>query len=293
MAKSDTSKQAGAGGGLGGAYAPKSAASTPITPPPVLQPGAIPAPGQPYVPYEPGMGPGPGGTGEPSAPPDSGGGGGGAGGDTTADIDWAQVFFGNYGLPADLIAQIEALGKKYGTTNPDVFLQAAQNLIRASDWFKTTYPGFASGVTAGLFTDETGYRGYVNQLNQVYQQYLGRAVSGDETAAALAQGATPGLIGNQFQGDAITKTNSGQWQYLTGAFDENGVLTSAEQTAYGREQAGIDTPLGQMVQKRVQQAIGRASALFGGTLAPPSLSLGASGRLTAPSLGVGTPDVGA
>jgi hypothetical protein len=213
-----------------------------------------------------------------------GGGAGGGGGTPPPDIDWAKVYFGQYNLPADLISQIESLGKQYGTTNPDVFFNSALNAVRGSDWFKTTYPGFNAGVTAGLFTDETGYRGYVNSLNNVYQQYLNRHVSGDETAAALAQGATPDLIGRQFQGDAIANVNAPEWQYLSGAFDENGALTGAERTAFGREQAGIDTPLGQMVQKRVQQATARASALFRGTLATPSLSV-ANGRLTAPSLG--------
>lgn len=208
-------------------------------------------------------------------------------------IDWAKVYFGSYNLPGDLISQIEQLGKQYGTTNPDVFYNSALNVVRGSDWFKTTYPGFAAGVTAGMFTDETGYRSYVNQLNNVYQQYLGRHVSGDEAAAALGQGATPDLIGRQFQGDAIARTNAPEWQYLSGAFDETGALTAAERTAYGREQAGIDSPLGQMVQKRVQQAMGRAQSLFGGKLATTSLSLGASGRLTAPSLGSGTPDIAA
>lgn len=210
---------------------------------------------------------------------------------TGPDVDWAQVYFGQYGLPSDIVSQIESLGKQYGTTNPDVFMQSAQNLIRGSDWFKVTYPGFSAGVTAGLFTDETGYRGYVNSLNSVYQQYLGRAVSGDETAAALAQGASPTLIGNQFQGDAIAKTNANDWNYLTGAFD-TGPLSAAEQTAGGREQAGIDTSLGQMVQKRIAQAQQRASTLFGGRLATTSLGQSAGGRLVAPSLGTGsTPDI--
>lgn len=227
------------------------------------------------------------------AAPSNAGTGNGGDGAGASDIDWAKVYFGQYNLPSDLISQIESLGKQYGTTNPDVFLNSALNAVRGSDWFSTTFPGFAAGVRAGLFTDETGYRGYVDQLNTVYQQYLGRHVSGDETAAALTQGATPGLIGNQFQGDTIAKTNANQWQYLTGAFDENGALTSAEQTAYGREQAGVDTPLGQMVQKRVQQALARAQTMFSGSVAPASLST-AQGRLLSPSLGGGNaPDIGA
>lgn len=282
-------------------HSPGLAASTarkPIASPPIPDPGRRPAPGSAEVPYEPGMGADrPGGTGEPAPPPAAGGDNGNGGSDTPPpppDIDWAQVYFGNYGLPSDLIGQIEDLGKKYGTTNPDVFFHAAQNLVRGSDWFAQTYPGFAAGVRAGLFSDENGYRGYVSALTNVYQQYLGRHVSGNETAAALAQGATPSLIANQFQGDTIANVNQNQWQYLTGAFDESGPLSAAETQAFGREQAGIDTPLGEMVQKRVTQAMGRAQALFGGTLGAPSLSLSSSGRLLSPSLGGNaSPDVAA
>lgn len=211
-----------------------------------------------------------------------------------ADIDWAKVYFGQYNLPADLINQIETLGKKYGTTNPDVFFQSALNAVRGSDWFAQTYPGFAAGVRAGLFQDESGYRGYVSNLNTIYQQYLGRHVSGDETAAALTQGATPGLIGNQFQGDTIANVNASDWQYLSGAFDEKGPLTAAERTALGREQAGIDTPLGQQIARRLDYAKQRMQTIFQGRLATPGLTLGTSGLQAPGMLGTRqTPDVGA
>lgn len=218
----------------------------------------------------------------PQPPTGSGGGGGGGGVSDPASIDWADVYFGQYGLPADLKAQIEALGQKYGTSNPDVFFQSAQNVVRQSDWFKTTYPGFFEGVRAGLFTDETGYRSYLNALNQVYKQYVGRDVSGSEAASHLATGANPTLVANQFQGDAIAKTNANEWQYLSGAFSE-GAFSASDNQTLGRELAGIDTPLGQQLQKRLQQASQRAEKIFSGTLATPSLSLGANG-LNAPSL---------
>jgi hypothetical protein len=218
--------------------------------------------------------------------------GAGASADTSANgapaappTDWADVYFGSYGLPADLRGQIEALGQKYGTSNPDVFYQSALNTIRGSDWYKATYPGFAEGVRAGLFTDESGYRQYVNALNQVYRQYQGRDVTGSEAAAALASGANPQLIANQFQGDAIAQTNANDWQYLAGNFGDAGTgqLSAGELKAGGREQAGIDTPLGQLVQKRLQVAAQRAQKIFSGTLATSSLNLGPQG-LNSPGL---------
>lgn len=265
------------GANVAGAAAYVSAAGKALAPPPPLRP-------KDYVidVGSAGFGEAESRLGSPHTPPPPG-----------SEVDWAKVYFGQYDLPGDLIGQIEKLGKQYGATNPDVFYNSALNAVRGSTWFTATYPGFAAGVRAGLFQDESGYRGYVSSLNSIYQQYTGRAVSGDETAAALGQGATPGLIGRQFQGDAIAKTNAPEWQYVSGAFDSTGALTAEERTAYGREQAGIDTPLGQMVQKRVQQAMGRATAIFGGTLATPSMSL-AKGRLSAPSLSTSsTPDIAA
>jgi hypothetical protein len=208
----------------------------------------------------------------------------------TADVDWADVYFGQYGLPSDLKAQIMALGQKYGSSNPDVFYQSAQNLIRQSDWFQQTYPGFNSGVRAGLFTDETGYRGYVNQLNDIYQQYTGRSVTGAETSNALQSGLSPSYIGQQFQGQAYIGANQDQIQYLSGAFG-GGQLSQSELASLGNEQAGIDTPQGQRFQTALQRAQQRLQGIFSGALATPSLSL-STGRLSAPSL-VRNPDVAA
>lgn len=205
-----------------------------------------------------------------------------AGGGAPPSIDWADVYFGGFGLPADLKNQIMQLGQKYGTTNPDVFFQSAQNLIRQSKWFTTTFPGFQAGVRAGLFTDETGYRGYLNQLNQIYKQYAGRDVTGSEVEGALTEGVSPDLVGRRFAADAYLKANQNDIQYLTGAFD-NAALTPEELQAYGREQAGIDTALGQQVAARLDLAKQRFQGIFQGRLATPGLQLSSNG-LSAPGL---------
>lgn len=209
------------------------------------------------------------------------------------DVDWADVYFGAFNLPADLRAKIIQLGQKYGTTNPDVFFQSAQSLIRASDWFKTTFPGFDAGQRAGIISSEADYRNYLNQLNQHYKQYAGRDVTGAEVAAALGEGVSPDIVGRRFEADAYLKANTNDIQYLAGAFD-TGQLSGGELTAYGREQAGIDSPIGQQVARRLDQAKQRFQTIFQGRLATPGLTQGASG-LSAPGLSGTrtTSDVGA
>lgn len=259
-----------------------------INPPPILGPGRRPNPGSAYVPHEPGMGTGPGGTGAPD-----GAGGGGGGGDGAPDIDWASVYFGSYGLPADLINQINELGKKYGTSNPDVFFQSAQNTIRGSDWFKTTYPGFFAGVKAGIFQNEQGYRDYVNNLNGVYKQYTGKVVSSGDVEAALNEGVSTDIVGRRFAGQAYVNANRNDIQYVEGAFD-TGQLSESELKAYGQEQAGIDTPLGQQLQRRLNLAQQRLKTVFSGSLATPNLSVGANGLQATSLLGNrASTDVGA
>ena len=212
--------------------------------------------------------------------------------------DWADAFWGSLGLPQSLINQInDALAK---VTDPTQAMAVGQNLLRSSDWYKQTFPGIANGIQQGLFTDETGYRSYVNQLNNLYQQYYNRAISSDEVTGYLQSGRSATYVGNVLQGNALAQTQAPQLQYEQGAFGE-GRLTDQQLQAYGQEQAGIDTPLGQQIQLRIQQAQKRLQTIAQGTLAAPNLSLGAQG-VFAPTLAAGkqqtsartgSPDVGA
>ena len=217
---------------------------------------------------------------------------------TGPPIDWASIYWGSLGLTPDLIAQINKIFGLY--PDQSIAFQVAQNYLRGTDWYAKTFPGIAYGIRNGLFTDETGYRSYVNDLNNLYQQYNGRAVTGDEVANWLTQGRNVTYIGKAFQGNAIANTEAPDRQYEAGAFTPEGQLSQAQLQAYGQEQAGIDTPLGQQITQRLQQAQQRMSKLFQGSLATPNFTLGPQG-LYAPSiqgsresLGKGGgPDIGA
>ena len=196
--------------------------------------------------------------------------------------DWYKAFFANYGLPPDVQSNILDILKKYAS-DPATAQALSTQYLRGTDWYKTTFPGFSEGVNNGLFTDETGYRNYLNAFNNIYNQYLGRHISGDETAALLKEGINPSTLANRFQGQAYIQANKPEIQYLSGAFG-NGQLTPDQLSALGNENAGIDTAQGQLQQKILQKAQQVYGKLFQGSLATPSLTLGANG-LSAPSLG--------
>lgn len=200
---------------------------------------------------------------------------------TNFAADWYKSFFGQYGLPGDVQSSIVDILKQYAT-DPTTAQTLAQQYLRTTPWFQTTFPGFSAGVTNGLFTDETGYRSYLNSVNNVYNQYAGRHVSGDELTALLQEGANPQLVANRFQGQAWVNANGADSQYLGGAFG-GGRLSSDQLTAAGNESAGIDTAQGQAVQLMLQKATQRAQAVFGGVLARPGLSQGPGG-LSSPGL---------
>lgn len=211
---------------------------------------------------------------------------------TTFAADWYKSFFAQYGLPADAQASIINILKQYAS-DPTTAQTLAQQYLRGTDWFATTFPGFSSGVTNGLFTDETGYRSYLNSVNGLYNQYTGRHVSGDEVTALLQEGANPQLLANRFQGQAWVGAHSNEVQQASGAFGD-GQLTPDQLTALGNENAGIDTEQGQKLQTMLAKAQQRAQTVFQGVLGTPNLKLGSNG-LSAPGLlgAQQTPDVAA
>jgi hypothetical protein len=213
---------------------------------------------------------------------------------TNFAADWYKAFFGQYGLPGDVQASIVDILKQYAA-DPTTAQTLAQQYLRTTPWFQSTFPGFSSGVTNGLFTDETGYRSYLNSVNNVYNQYTGRHVSGDELTALLKEGANPQLVANRFQGQAWVNANGNDSQYLAGAFGD-GRLTPDQLTAAGNESAGIDTAQGQAVQLMLQKATQRAQSVFSGVLARPATSQGPNGPVSPGLRGAsgstsGSPDV--
>lgn len=211
---------------------------------------------------------------------------------TTPVTDYSS-FLNIYGLPGDVQNKVNQIFQNTPDLNQATALAMAY--VRGTPWYATTYPGIQEGIAKGVIGNEADYRNYLTNVNMLTKQYLGRDISGQEIGDFLKQGYDPTRIGRIYQGGAIAKTNAGDWNYATGAFDANGALTADESAALGQEQAGIDTALGQKVQRRLDLAKQRMSAVFGGQLATPSLSL-ANGRLSAPGLAAGataTPDVAA
>lgn len=209
--------------------------------------------------------------------------GGGVGGSSSEfSADWYKAFFNQYNLPGNIQDQVVSLLKKYAS-DPTTAVALAQQYLRTTDWYQQTFPGFTEGVRAGLFTDETGYRGYLNAVNQNYNNYVGRHVSGDELKNLLTQGVDPNTVGKQLQGDAYVSANRNDIQYLAGNFGD-GRLSESDLQAEGRQVSGLDTAIGQKVDAALSKAKQRAASIFSGQLARAGQTLGPNG-LQAPGLG--------
>lgn len=170
---------------------------------------------------------------------------GAAGGTSDGTIDWENVL-GDYGLPPDVIAQLNVIWKAAaGDVNKAVTL--AQAYVRGTDWYKATYPGIDQGENAGLFGDERGYRAYQNQINQLYSQYFGRLATSAEVSGYIMKGQAASQVANQLQSQAAQGTITDPLKAL---------FTPDELKALTDEQAGIDTALGQQILQKANLAVG-------------------------------------
>lgn len=202
-------------------------------------------------------------------------------------MDWASSFFASLGLPPDVVNQVNQIFTQYSDVN--AASQAALGYIRGTPWYATTYPGIQAGIQKGLVANEADYRNLLNQQSQIYKQYLGRDVSGSEFAANLANGTSNQTLGGQLQGAALAGTYGNDWRYTLGAFGN--APTAAETQALGQEQAGLDTPLGQQIKRRLDLAQQQLTSRFQGTLATPGIT-NTNGRFASPGLAPSsTPDL--
>ena len=194
-------------------------------------------------------------------------------------VNWADTYFSGLGLPPDVAAQINTIFTKYADVNEATAV--ALSYIRGTPWYAQTYPGIQYGIQHGIIANESDYRQYVTAIDTQAQRYLGRHISGDEITGYLTQGISPGVVGQQYAGQANIQAFGGDYKYALGAFGE-GQPSDTELTALGQEKAGLDSAIGQRMQRALDQANQRLSSIFQGTSATPSLST--TGGLSAPSL---------
>jgi len=234
-----------------------------------------------------------GGGGQPGQPGTGSHSGGSSGGDTAAGgntIDWSQ-YFSDWGLPADVVAQLNQILQKETDTQRAVTMGIA--FIRGTAWYKATYPGITSGFANGLVANEAQYRQMLNEQNQLFAQYLGRPITRDEFAAHLNEGIGTDTVSKRLQGQAYIGTYRPDIQFALGGYG-SGQASEGDLTALGQQQAGLSNPVGMKLAKALDEATKRLQGLFGGTLASPAgLSLGGAG-LAAQGVqgGSTTPDIG-
>jgi hypothetical protein len=184
--------------------------------------------------------------------------------DTGATTDWS-AYMDFWNLPTDLKKELDSIFRN----TPDVnqAIAKAQAYVRGTPWYAQTYPGIQDAMAKGLVRNEADYRAQQNSYNQVYRQWNdGRDISAAEFAGYLREGVSADTIGRRFQGASYANVYGNDWQYLSGNFGE-GRLSGDELTAFGRQNAGIDSELGMRIQRRMQQAQERIRAVFSGSLA--------------------------
>ncbi len=153
--------------------------------------------------------------------------------------DWASVYWGSLGLPTDVSARIDKIFAQYADHTTAAAL--AQQYLRSTTWYAQTFPGIEYGIRNGFFNDETGYRQYVQQVNDAWKTFAGHPISGREVAAWLQQGKSSDYLAKYIEGESIALTNRQQTQALAGAQGPQGQLTPEQLHALGLQQAGIST----------------------------------------------------
>lgn len=208
-----------------------------------------------------------------SPPPATTGAASGASGDFSSML-------GIYGLPPDVQNEVNQIFAQTSDVTEATALALAY--VRGTAWYAQTYPGIQAGISNGLINNEADYRAYVNQIDQLSQQYTGQQATAAQIAGYITSGYNPSYVGNLFQGQATVAANSPQWQYESSQFG-TGPLTGAQQTALGNEKSGIDTSLGQTLQNNLNNSLTRLTKAFNGVVATPQMGLGSQG-LNAPQL---------
>ena len=203
-------------------------------------------------------------------------------------LDW-RAYLTNWGFDQKIVDELDRIFRTY--SDPNQASAPAVAYIRGTDWYSKTFPGIQEGMKLGIIGNEQDYRSYTNQLNDLYNRYYGRNVTGAEVAQKLGAGFSASRTGAQLSGEAFVKANRNDIQFTLGAYG-NGQASDQELQALGEENAGLDSLLGQQLQARLDKARQRLATAFQGTLATPSLRVLSNGRLST-GTGINTNDVAA
>jgi len=172
------------------------------------------------------------------------------------------------GLPPEVAARIDQIIRQYPG---EAGQKRAIQWLMTTTWFKQEYAGYDVGFAKGQFSDPFSgglaqHRAYKSELQRIHRQYYNRDLTVDEVTGYINQGYDPGRVERMGQGHATVQANQGEWQYLSGAYG-GGMLSEEEKKAYGEQQAGIDSELGQRIKTKVETALQRMQRVFQGTTA--------------------------
>ncbi len=203
---------------------------------------------------------------------------------------WSTTWWASLGLPADVSARLDKILTQY--TNQQLATAAATTYLRGTQWYAQTFPGIEAGRTSGITPNEATYRAYVNDFNNLYQQYLGRPATARDVQAELMNGRDINYLAKYLQGNSYALANKQNIQALAGA-QGPGPLSGQELQAYGQAKAGVGSALGDKIQVQMEQAAKRLQGVFQGVAGNASVSLGPQGPFAQTLQGSQSTDVGA
>lgn len=188
---------------------------------------------------------------------------GGDGDSAGPQQDWSS-YLGMFGLPADVLKEINAIFQK----TPDIgqAVVRAQAYVRGTPWYAQTYPGIREAIAKGIVRDEQDYRRKQNEFDQVFRQWTSNGITTSQYAQFLKEGVDAATVERRFAGDAFANAGRNDWQYLAGNFGE-GRLSDDDVKALGRQQAGLGSARGINLQSMLEKAQQRLQRVSEGTLA--------------------------
>lgn len=182
----------------------------------------------------------------------------------TPPQDWSS-YLGIYGLPADVQKELNAIFARTPDVSQAIALATAY--VRGTQWYSQTYPGIQEAMAKGTVRNEADYRSQQNGFNQVYRQWTNTDITAGQFADYLKEGVDATTVGKRFQGDAYASTYGADWQYLSGAFGDDGRFSGDDVTTLGRQTADLGSQKGINLQALLTRAQERASRVFQGQLA--------------------------
>lgn len=144
----------------------------------------------------------------------------------------------------------------------------AMSFIRASAWYRDAYAGIQELMQAGIISNwanpEQEYATWKNNVMSTYQRYYGRVPTIEEIRNLGIRGLGAQQIEQVGAGHSYVEAHRPELSYLSAAFGSGGALTEEELKAYGEQQSGLGSTLGEKIKAKVELTMKKMESVFKG-----------------------------